>query len=93
MKKTFIIMLFGFLPLPVFSAIVGSAKVEGIIISYNKTTVTLSQKGRRTTVPRTAIPAFFKIKTGNQVYALFDGKEIREALKKAQKKRKKQTKK
>ena len=82
MKNIFIILIvvvFSFLS---FSAIVGTAKVEGIIISYNKHTVTLSQKGKKTKVPRKSIPGFFKIKTGNQVYALFDGPDIMKALKK-----------
>ena len=73
--------MFVFIP-SVFSAIVGTVKVEGIIVSYDKKTVTLSQGGRKTQVPRKAIPGHFKIQSGNLVYALFDGKDIMKELKK-----------
>lgn len=65
-----------------FSAIVGQAKVKGIIVAYDKKTVTLYQSGQKVKVPRTSIPSHFKIKGGNEVYALFDGEKIMKKLKK-----------
>ena len=66
--------------------------MEGIIVSYDKKTVTLSQGGERTQVPRKAIPSHFKIKSGNQVYALFDGKDVMKKLIKEKDTRKKEVK-
>ena len=67
-----------------FSAISGPVKMEGIIISYDKKTVTLSQKGKRIKVPRGTIPKHFKIKSGNQVYAEFNEQKLLNQLKKSQ---------
>ena len=67
-----------------FSAISGPVRMEGIIISYDKKTVTLSQKGKKIKVPRGAIPKHFKIKGGNQVYAEFNEQELINQLKKSQ---------
>ena len=85
------IAFFIFIP-SVFSAIIGPVKVEGIIVSYDKKTVTISQGGERTQVPRKAIPSHFKIKSGNQVYALFDGKDVMKKLIKEKDTRKKEVK-
>ena len=73
------IALFIFIP-SVFSAIISPVRVEGIIVSYDKKTVTLSQGGEKTQVPRKTIPSHFKIKSGNQVYALFDGEDVMKKL-------------
>ena len=86
-----IVALFIFIP-SVFSAIIGTVKVEGIIVSYDKKTVTLSQGGRKTQVLRKAIPSHFKIQSGNLVYALFDGKDIMKKLKKEKDQKNKKTK-
>ena len=88
MKIILVIVVFAGFSTFGFSAIMGSAKVEGIIVSYNKHTVTLSQKGKRVKVPKKAIPSFFKIKTGNKVYAVFDSQEVMAKLKAAQNKEK-----
>ena len=85
--------VFMFLSLSAFSAVVGSAKVQGIIVKYDKDTVTLSQRGQKTTVPRKAIPGFFKIQSGNEVYALFEGEDLMEQLQAEKKKREKAVKK
>ena len=81
MKTTFVVVIFAFFSVFCLSAILGSAKVEGIIVSYSKHTVILSQKGKKVKVPRKAIPSFFKIKTGNRVYAVFDGQTVMTNLK------------
>ena len=91
MKNIFILVAFCF-PLLAFPAIVGWAKVEGIIVSYDKHTVTLSQRGRKTKVPRKSIPHFFKIKTGNKVYALIEGSDIMKQLQQKQLQQKQQKK-
>lgn len=64
-----------------FPAIVGNAKLEGIIVSYNKNTVTLSQRGKKVKVPRESIPDFFKIKGGNKVYAVIKAEKLMKKLK------------
>ena len=74
---------------PVFSAISGTAKVKGIIVAYDKDTVTLSQKGKRVKVPRKSIPAHFKIKSGHEVYALFTAEEVAKKMQEAMEKKKK----
>ena len=66
-----------------FSAIVGSVKVEGTIVSYNKNIVTLSQRGKKIKVLRQSIPRYFKIRSGNEVYAIIDGEQLMKELKKA----------
>ena len=83
MKTTFIVFIVAFFSVLCFSAIIGTAKVEGTIVSYSKHTVTLSQKGKKVKVPRKAIPTSFKIKTGNYVYAVFDGQAVMADLKKS----------
>ena len=80
MKHILIFIAFFIFISPGFSAIIGPVKVEGIIVSYDKKTVTLSQGGEKTKVPRKAIPSHFKIQSGNQVYALFDGKDVMKKL-------------
>lgn len=75
-----------------YSAISGSAKVKGIIVAYDKDTVTLSQKGKKVKVPRKFIPSHFKIKGGNEVYALFSVDEMVKKLKKEMEKENKQKK-
>lgn len=67
---------------PAFSAIVGSVKVEGTIVSYGKHTVTLSQRGKKIEVLRQSIPGHFKIRGGNKVYAIIDAEQLMRELKK-----------
>ena len=81
MKYLLIITLFTFSPFA-FSAISGSAKIKGTIVSYDKNTVTLSQKGKKIKVPKKSIPPHFKIKGGNEVYSLVSAKEVLKKLKK-----------
>lgn len=68
-----------------FSTILSHVVVEGIILGYDDKTVTLSQRGQKTTVPRESIPSHFKIEVGKKVQAVFDRKKVMEDLKKSQK--------
>ncbi len=80
MKYLLIITLLTFSPFA-FSAISGPAKIKGTIVSYDKNTVTLSQKGKKVKVSRKSIPPHFKIKGGNEVYSLVSAKEVIKKLK------------
>lgn len=60
-----------------------SPRVEGIIVSYNKDTVTLSQRGKKIKVPKKSIPSFFKIRSGNKVYAIIDRGKLKKDSKRA----------
>lgn len=75
MKKFIIIVTVFSFSYCAFSGIVRSSRVEGIIVAYNKSTVTLSQRGKKIKVPRKSIPDFFKIRSGNKVYALLNKKK------------------
>ena len=83
MRNIIIILAALFFSQTAFSAIVGSVKVEGIIVSYSKHTVTLSQRGKKIEVLRQSIPGHFKIIGGNKVYAIIDGEQLMKELKKA----------
>ena len=61
-----------------------------MIVSYNKNTVTLSQNGKKVKVPKKSIPSHFKIKGGNEVYALVSAEEVMKKLKKEIEKEKQQ---
>ena len=82
MKIILIIILFSFLALPLFSSAVSRVTVEGVIVAYDKKTVTLSQNGKKVKVSRKSIPDYFKIRSGNKVYAELNPKK---AVKKLQK--------
>lgn len=86
MKTLFITIAMGLFSQPAVSAIFGHVVVEGIVLGYNKKTVTLSQRGHKTKVPRKNIPPFFKIEVGKKVHAVYDGRKIMEELKKLQEK-------
>ena len=73
-----------------FAAVHGTAKIKGVITSYDKNTVTLSQNGKKVKVHKKSIPPHFKIKGGNEVYALVSAKEVIEKIKKAIEKENKQ---
>ena len=54
------------------AAVSETATIEGVIIKYDKKTVTLSQNGKKIKVPRKSIPDYFKIRGGNKVYAVIN---------------------
>ena len=85
MKHILIILLFVFSHLA-FSAVYGTAKIKGKIVSYDKNTVTLSQNGKKIKVSKKSIPSSFKIKGGNEVYALISAEEVIKRLQKKPKK-------
>ena len=58
------------------SSAVTRVTVEGVIVAYDKKTVTLSQNGKRIKVPKNSIPHYFKIRSGNKVYAELDSKKL-----------------
>lgn len=61
---SFIVSFYG------YALVAGPVRVQGIIVSYDKKTVTLKQKTGKIKVPREAIPKKFNLKTGKHVYAL-----------------------
>ena len=83
-----IIVLLSLFPFTFISSAVTRVTVEGVIVSYNKKTVTLSQNGKKIKVPRKLIPYYFKIQTGNTVYAELDPEKAMKVLKKTIKKQK-----
>ena len=69
--------------LPLTIGAVTRVTVEGVIVAYDKETVTLSQKtGKKIKVPRKSVPHYFKIRSGNKVYVEYDPKEILRELRK-----------
>ena len=59
-----------------FSAVSETAIIEGVIVKYDKKTVTVIQNGKKFKLLKKHIPKRFKIKTGNKVYAVLNGKKI-----------------
>lgn len=69
MKKYVIAFLF--LPLVVTKAAIESTViVEGKITNFDKKSVELYKDGKIISVPRTSIPKYFKVKPGQNVYAV-----------------------
>ncbi len=93
MKNLIIITVFFFFVLSPYTGYTKTrVTTEGVIVDYNKKTVTLSQDGKKITVPRKSIPHHFKIKKGTKVYAELNAEEeikkIQKAIKEADKKTK-----
>ena len=84
--KTLMSLIFFFSCSLAIAGIGKNTTVSGTIVKFNKKTVTLSQNGHHSKVPRKAIPKHFKIKKGNEVYAVFEGKRVLSSLKKQHKK-------
>ena len=79
------IVVFGcLLPFCVFAGL-SNVTLEGIVVKYDKNTVTLSQRGKRITVSRKNIPKHFKLKTGKKVYAILNSEEVMKEIKKIRK--------
>ena len=74
--KTILILSILFFTHIIFAAVSETATIEGVIISYNKKTVTLLQNGKKIKVPRKSIPPHFRIRGGNKVYAVINSKII-----------------
>lgn len=64
------------------AAIGKEATVHGVITKFDAKTVTLSQRGKPVKVPRAAIPKHFKIRPGNEVFAVIDTKAMKAKFKK-----------
>ena len=80
--SSLILIPFLFVHQVVFSAVSEAATIEGVIVKYDKKTVTLIQNGKKIKLLKKRIPKRFKIKTGNKVYAILNGKKILEKAKK-----------
>ena len=94
MKKLLLVVLLSFSHFSVFSAVQGPVEVRGVVVSYDKDTVTLVQTvQQRVVVPRYAIPKQFKLRTGERVSALFSPEEILKQVKKEKEKEKEKKKK
>jgi len=80
MKK---VLLYLFLVLSSYgyALVVGPARVQGVVVSYDKDTVTLKQKNGKIKVPRESIPKKFNLKTGKRVYVLLKQEDLKKALK------------
>ena len=79
--KRFLIFLCLLLSFYGQAVIVGPVKMRGVIVSYNKKTVTLKSNGRTVIVPRRTISRKYKLKTGKKVYALLEPEDIASLLK------------
>ena len=62
--------------------------ITGKIVGLDSKTVTLSQRGRHTKVPRQAIPKYLKLRLGNEVFAVMDSKKTLAEFKKVHAKKK-----
>ena len=71
---TFVLSSYG------YALVAGPVRVQGVVVSYDKKTVTLKQKTGKIKVPRESIPKKFKLKTGKQVYALLKPEELNKIL-------------
>ena len=81
MKTILLFIIFVAFSFPVYGMIIGSVKVKGTVVSYDKKKVTLkNKKGKRVKVSRRAIPKKFKLRTGAQVYALLKPEVIARRL-------------
>ena len=82
MKTILINVVLSFFVLPLISGAVTRVTVEGVIVAYDKKTVTLSQNGKKIKVPKSSIPHYFKIRSGNKVYAELNPKKAVKKIKK-----------
>ena len=64
-----------------FAAVSETATIKGVIVKYDKKTVTLLQNGKKIKVPRKSIPSYFKIRGGNKVYAVVNAAMILKKMK------------
>ena len=80
---TFVLSSYG------YALVAGPVKIQGIVVSYDKDTVTLKQKNVKIKVPRESIPKKFKLNTGKRVYALLKPEELNKILDIDKKKKKK----
>ena len=56
--------------------------MEGMVISYDKKTVTISQRGKKIKVPRNSIPKHIKLKTGKMIEVPVDSEKLMNKIKK-----------
>ena len=73
-----------------FSVLAGidNAVMEGMIISYDKKSVTISQKGRKIKVSRKSIPKHIKLKTGKMIEVPIDSEKLMKEIRKVKEKQK-----
>ena len=86
MKTIIIIFILSLFFTPFSSIAKTKAKIAGVIVKYNKKTVTLSQNGKKIKVPRKFIPDYFKIRGGNKVYAVLNAETLLKKMKVANRK-------
>ena len=56
---------------PVFS-VIARAEVTGIIVHFDKESVTLSQRGKQFKIPRKSIPQHIRIRSGKRITVEID---------------------
>ena len=88
-QKQIAIFFMALFPFSVWGAI-DNVVMEGMIISYDKKTVTLSQKGRKFKIPRKSISQDIKLKTGKIVQIKVDSEKLMNKIIKLKKKEKKE---
>ncbi len=77
---------------PLAFGVISDVHITGFIVKYDKDTVQLQQRGNRTiTVPRSAIPKDFPLKTGREVTVVISGKEFMKRINQKQVAAKKET--
>ena len=81
--KILIITLTILVAIPAFAGFYQNVTITGKIVKFDKNTVTLSQKGHHTVVPRKLIPQYFKIKLGNEVSAIVRRDRVLASVEKA----------
>ena len=79
--KVILILSILFFTHTIFAAVSETATIEGIIVKYDKKTVTLLQNGKKIKVPRKSIPPHFRIRGGNKVYAVVNAAMILKKMK------------
>ena len=79
--KTILILSILLFTHTIFAAVSETATIEGVIVKYDKKTVTLLQNGKKIKVPRKSIPPHFRIRGGNKVYAVVNAAMILKKMK------------
>ena len=81
--KTGMLMLFALGAFSKTYAGIDNVVMEGMVISYDKKTVTISQKGKKIKVPRSSIPKHIKLKTGKMIEVPVSNKKLMKKIKHA----------
>lgn len=66
------------------AGLVPEVVVEGKVVGFSDETVKIYHNGQTTEVPRERIPQYFKVKSGEHIFAVIESNEIKKQISKAQ---------